>query len=468
MTFHYQKLAEALRQQIDAGVYRRGERLPGVREFASQRDVSISTALAAYHQLEDEGMLESRHRSGFYVCAARTALPQPRLADIQPRMVGSQQAALLMNRAANVPGVIRLGAAVPAPEFLPVKQLEKAVATALSGHRQRILTYEYTRGAPELQLQIARRMASAGSVVAPDDVVVTNGCQEALTLALRCVTRPGDTVAIESPAYYGLLQVLDVLRLKALEIPTDSQLGMSPQALQLALENWPVKVCVLNASVNNPQGFVVSEHHKRQLMQLLHQHQVPLIEDDTYADLAFAPVRPPSCMALMPDADVIHCSTFSKTLSPDMRVGWVVAPQRTSQLEYQKFVSNISSSSLPQLAVAQLLQNGGYDRFLRKARQDYRIAVERMQQRVMCCFPAGTTVSQPQGGFLLWVTLPANVDSEQLAEQALRYHISIAPGTLFSSAGKYRHCIRLCCANAWTDRLEAALKKLGQLCVALQ
>lgn len=466
MTALYQNVAAELAQRITEGHYAPGTRLPGVRSVARQRGVSVATVVAAYRRLEDEGQIEARARSGFYVRARRplhTIEPERRTAAPRPRLVSGQDMAMALIKASSDPGIVQLGAAVPDPDFLPTRAVASALARVARLQRTRAAGYMMPPGAPELRRQIARRMSEAGGRIAADDIVVTTGCQEALSLALRAVTRPGDVVAVESPAFYGLLHVMESLGLEALEIPSHPREGMALDALGFALERWPVKACVVVPNFSNPLGFLMPDAKKRALVNLLGQHGIPLIEDDIYGDLGFGPRRPSTCMGLAPRADILHCSSFSKSLAPGLRVGWVAAGKHRERVEYLKYVSSIASPSVPQLAVAELLESGRYDRYLREVRGRYASAVARMADAVMKYFPEGTRVAQPQGGFVLWVELPAGVDSFELARRALKAGVSVAPGPLFSASGKFRNFIRLSCARVWDDRLDQALLRLAGL-----
>ncbi|NRQ41172.1 PLP-dependent aminotransferase family protein [Rheinheimera sp. YQF-2] len=472
MSFRYQQLAGELQQQIEQGQYACGERLPGVRELAKRRALSVSTVVASYRLLEADGYLQANNRSGYVVTARHQPPPlsgAPLQHSVLPSSVSSQQMALTLSKAAADPAYMRLGAAVPAPLYLPQHALQKALQQVIKAAPARLMCYEASRGAPELRREIARRMALQGAVVAPQDVIITNGCQEALMLSLKAVTQPGDIVVIEAPAFYGLLQALEAAGLKALALPADPQTGLAADALQQALAQWPVKACVLIANYSNPLGSLMPDADKKRIAQLLAERGIPLIEDDTYGDLGFAGPRPASCFALAPQADIFYCSTFSKTLSPDLRLGWVIAPKHTAKLEYLKFISNISSAALPQLAVARLLQSGRYERHLREVRPLYQAALQRISSSIGRLFPAGTRVSQPQGGFVLWVELPQGVDGYLLAQQALGENISIAPGAIFSptpagSASVFGNFIRLNGAVEQDARLERALQTLAQLC----
>jgi DNA-binding transcriptional MocR family regulator len=336
----------------------------------------------------------------------------------------------------------------------------------LRQHGDAVGAYAFPPGHIALRRQIAKRMTELGCPVDPDALVITNGCQEALGLALRALTQPGDVVAIESPTFYGLLQVIEALGLKALEIPTHPHDGISIEALEFALQQWPVRACIVSPNFSNPLGSAMSTARKRALVDLLGQKNIPLIEDDVYGDLGFDGARPGIAKTFDNDG-VVYCSSFSKTLTPGLRIGWIAAGRYQAQIEYHKYVLNLAAPTAPQLAVAELLERGGYDRYLRQARRDYATAVARMIGAVEMYFPDGTRVTQPQGGFVIWVEFPTAIDGNILYQQALTHGISIAPGTMFSATGRYRNFIRLNCAVPWDTRTEKAIVRLGQLASAM-
>jgi DNA-binding transcriptional MocR family regulator len=465
----YRQIAEDVAQSIARGVYVPGDRLPGVRRLAHDRKVSVATAVAAYQLLADQGHIEARMRSGYYVRARqgmRPIEPEAATTAAAPRPVTGQEMAMALIRAANDPGIVQLGAAVPDPSYLPTQAIGRALSRVMHIHRNQAAGYMMPPGAPELRRQIARRMNESGCAVGADDIVITTGCQEALSLALRAVTEPGDVVAVESPTFYGLLHVLESLGLEVLEIPSHPRDGLVLDTLSFALERWPVKACVVSPNFSNPLGYVMSDEAKLAMVRLLERHKVPLIEDDVYGDLGFGRHRPTSCKGLAPHADILYCSSFSKTLAPGLRIGWVAATgARRERVEYLKYVTSIASPTAPQLAVAELLANGRYERYLRDVRGRYASAVARMSDAIMRVFPDGTRISQPQGGFVLWVELPEGTDSFALARLALERGISIAPGPIFSVSGKFRNHIRLSSARVWDSRLEQALLTLGGMAV---
>jgi len=466
MTRLYEQLATEVAFQIAQGILRTGDRLPGVRVLSSQRNVSTATAVAAYRKLEDEGFIEAKPRSGFFVRSRpQTRIEEPGISrpSVRPRAITGQQLTMQLIKAANEPDMVQLGAAVPSSGFLPARAVERALARALREHRQQAMAYAFPPGLPELRQQIARRMAEWGCPVGPDELVITNGCQEAITLALRAITEPGDIVAIESPTFYGLLQAIDSLGLRALEIPTHPRDGISLQALQLALEQWPIKACIVVPNYSNPLGYCMPDPAKKQLVGLLAEHRVALIEDDIYGDLGFSERRPSACKAHDQNGAVLYCSSFSKTLSPGLRVGWIAPGAYREKIEYLKYVTNLATPTAPQLAVSELLRGGAYERHLRKARGEYARAIERMIEGVGRHFPEGTRVTRPQGGFVVWIELSSGVDTFELTHRLLERQISIAPGPIFSASQKYRNFLRLSCATEWSHRIERALATIARM-----
>jgi DNA-binding transcriptional MocR family regulator len=462
----YEQVAQKLREQVTSGVYRQGERVPSVRRLSDQLEVSISTVVEAYRRLESQGVIEARPQSGYYVRARMWKPPaQPEISKppTSPTEVSVSAYALKVLRASRDPDVLQLGVATPHSSLLPTKALNGILARIARRDEGRGTSYDFPPGCAELRRQIARRALDAGVTLSPDDIVTTSGCQEALSLCLRAVAKPGDTVALESPAFYGTLQTIEQLGLRAIEIPTCPRKGVSIEALRLALERWKINACLLVPNFSNPTGAVMPEDRKKRLVQLLAEHEVPLIEDDIYGDLAHSAPRPKAAKSYDRKGLVMLCSSFSKTLAPGYRVGWVVPGRWREQIEHLKYVNTMATGTLPQLAIAEFLEQGGYDHYLRKTRVLYAQGIERMTQAVARYFPDGTRVTQPAGGFVLWIELPEKVDAFELHHRALARKISIAPGPLFSPKQAYRNCIRLTCALPWTETVERALVTLGRL-----
>ena len=469
----YESVALTLTEEIEGGIYKPGERLPGVRKLAALFSVSVSTVVEALKVVEDQGLLDVAERSGhfvaypthrFHVSAQKLGVDVHKTV-LKPCPVTQSEWVMNLVRATLASDVVQLGAAVPHADFLAVKGVNKALKAVCAHSQNHSDHYEFAPGYAPLREQIALRMQDVQCNVQHTDVVITNGCQNALVLALKAVTQPGDVVAIESPTFYGLLHVIESLGLQALEIPTDPMSGISLSALTLACEQWDVKACVLIPNYGNPLGHCMSDTDKRQLVTLAKNANVQLIEDDIYGDLGLSNQR--SLPLLSFDPDVIYCSSFSKTLSPGLRVGWVISGGHQERIEYLQYVNSLSASTLAQRVVSEYLRYQSYDRYLREVRSKYRQQLHKVRSLIYTAFPEGTKVSDPAGGFVLWVECPATINTLMLYEDALAKNISIAPGPMFSPRKKYRRCLRINCAQPWDAKFQWALVTLGGL-VALQ
>jgi DNA-binding transcriptional MocR family regulator len=466
-SFLYENVADRIARLIRKGTYRTGERIPSVRSLSKQMDVSISTAVKAYFHLENQGLIEARPQSGYYVRHQLSRVQHETdvgLSAPAPTLVSVGELVMMVMRDMRNPGLVPLGVATPNPENLPADKLNRILSTVARRNNFQAISYEFPPGNERLRVQLAQRALQAGCSLTPDQFVITSGCLEAVMLSLRAVCRPGDTVAIETPIFYSLLQLIEMLNLKALEIPTHPIHGISLSALRYALEHNPVHACLVIPNFNNPFGSRMPEKNKQELVMLLASHNIPLIENDVYGDLGFLSERPSVAKRYDRKGLVIHCSSFSKTLAPGYRVGWVVAGKFQESIEKLKAVSNIATATLPQMAIAEFLANGGYDQYLRKIRGIYSRQTSLMAKAVERCFPKGTRVNTPSGGFVLWVEMPEAVNSIQLYEEALRCGITIAPGTIFSASGKYGNFIRLNAAY-WSKRIEQAVATVGGLAI---
>lgn len=458
----YEDLARRYAVAIDAGTLRPGDRLPSVREMRAQERLSTATVVQALARLEWLGLVESRPRSGYFVRPRRTlpipALTRPARA---PRPVTT--AGLIADVLASIRDerLVPLGVAAPSAELLPAAALARAAAAVARGAGGG-LGYELPPGHAPLRRAIARRALSWGFATSPDDVIVTSGASEAIHLALAAVTRPGDVVAIESPAYYGTLQALELLGLRAVEVPCCAEVGMDLDALASILSRCKVAAVLAVPNFSNPLGTCMPEARKRRLAEMLAAREIPLVEDDIYGDIGFGKERPPAVKAFDQQGLVLTCGSFSKTLAPGWRVGFIVPGRYRERVLLRKFALNVATATVPQRAVARFLESGAYDRHLRRLRDALRAAAEQMTAVVAASFPQGTRVSRPAGGYVLWVELPQTVDALDLHARALEAGISVVPGHLFGTRG-YEHFVRLSFAQPFTERIRAAVEAVGRI-----
>jgi DNA-binding transcriptional MocR family regulator len=484
----YESIAQHVTRLIQGGTFRPGERVPSVRGLSDQLHVSITTVLGAYRLLESRGYLEPRPQSGYFV---RSGAAAPRAQPVRcntgqtdvsmcnaargANRVSVQELLRMVLRDSYDPNLVQLGAAIPNPRMLPMAALNRTVARISRAMPERTNAYCPPPGAQELRVQIARRALTQGCTLTPDEVLVTTGSQEAITTCLQALCRPGDTVALESPCYYGFLQAMETMGIKGLEIPTDPREGMDLRALEEALRTHTVKAVLVISNFNNPLGTCMPTARKQELVEMLAARDIPLIEDDVYGDLYFGE-RPTTCKAFDRKGLVLHCNSFSKTLSPGLRVGWTAPGRFIEQVSYLKIVNSLASPTLPQLVVADFLANGGYERHLRRLRRSLSVNVRQMADAVLRHFPEGTTVTHPAGGHVLWVRMPESIDSRVLYARALEKGITIAPGPLFSTRGLYTNFVRLNAAfwsggsrgaMAGVGAGEEAVRRLGHLAGAL-
>ncbi len=462
----YVTAAEGLIEHMEAGRYLTGEKLPSIRALSQQLQLSISTVQMAYLELEKRGWVYAKYKSGYFVTDKVTqAPPQPRIPDphIEPKSVYQWQKAVHSQTHNGEHMPFRLGRGWPDIQVSSLEPLKRWLAKYSRAGGLDTLGYAPQNGLEVLRQQIARRGTDAGCRLLAEDVMVTSGCLEAVNLALRAVTQPGDLVVIESPSYYGFIQSIEALNLKVLEIPSDPAGGMSMPALELALKQWPVKACLMLANYSNPLSQQMSDVNKQRVVELTESHDVVLIEDDVYAELGYSGGRGKALKAFDKSGNVILCSSFSKTLAPGLRVGWVLAGKYAEKIEQLKFVTNLSSSPLPQLAIARFLEEGGLERHLRRVIPLYRQRKEHLRHLIQTYFPAGTRMTDPQGGYFLWVELPPQVDGISLCSECAAQGISIAPGAMFSSDNRFNHFIRLNYSAEQNNLFEQAIRTIAQL-----
>jgi DNA-binding transcriptional MocR family regulator len=318
-------------------------------------------------------------------------------------------------------------------------------------------------GDAALRRAIAKRLAATGSAVSEDDVVITNGTMEAITLALGILCKSGDTVLVESPTYFGILQVIEHLRLNVVEVPNYPAHGIDVAAVESAVASGRIAAAVLQSSFNNPTGAVTPDDGKRRIVELLGAAGIPLVEDDIYGDLHFGPHRPKPFSAFADSGAVISCGSISKTVALGYRIGWAVSARHAQALTRAKFFSSVASPTLQQRILSRYYAAGVHDRHLRHVRENLAANCRRFAATIAREFPVGTRVSNPSGGVVLWVELPRGSDGVELFERALARGIGIAPGIIFSATAAYRNFVRLSMGLTWGPEVERALVTLGRL-----
>ena len=469
----YETLADTIRRQIQEGVMLPGEKIPSVRRASQQYHLSISTVIRAFLLLESQGLIESRPQSGYFVRLRQAAACPPGPVPVPARPpclpvppADATPAALVLHnlRSINCTARIPLGSPYPDPALFPSARITQLAQGFYKRREQRELIGTLPPGNLDLIRQIARRHLETGLPVQAGEIIITQGATEALQLCLQAIARPGAAIAVESPTYYALLHAIERAGMRALPIPTDPGQGIDLPSLDRALASGEVAGAVVMSNFQNPLGFLMPDSRKQALVRLMASYQLPLVENDVYGELHYSDQRPRPAKSYDEQGLVLYCSSFSKSLTPEQHIGWTMPGRYRQAVEQLKFLNTVSMPTHPQRAVAEYLQNEGYDFHLRRLRKLLMQRERIMRSAVLRFFPAGTHCSQPQGGYLLWVSLPRSVRAIELHARAQEAGISVAPGDMFSSDPAFHHCIRLNYSFPWERDVEAAVRTLGELC----
>jgi DNA-binding transcriptional MocR family regulator len=471
----YRQLAAHYVDAIHTGSLQPGDKLPSLRRLMQLHDISLSTALQLCRTMESDGWVEARDRSGYFVRRPKRLAIAPMeepAAGVPPdpaQYVGIHaKVSDFVARRRQLPEKLNLSIARGAPELYPAEALRNAMTRMLRRHPEMLTVAAQLKGHRQFREVVAQRSLRVGMTISPEDVLVTNGCIEALNLALRAVAQPGDTVAVESPTFYGLLQVLESLGMRALEIPTSPQTGLSIEALELAIRTYDnIKAVVVVPHLQNPLGSVMPDAHKARLALLCEQHAIPLIEDDTYSELVDAQSPPRALKSWDTVGNVIHCASLHKILAPGLRLGWITAGRWQARVEMLKYAQTRNNEGLSQSAAGLFMATGAYDRHLRHLRACLKTQREQTADAIASHFPSGTRINLPPGGLQLWIELPERLSSSRVFDAALAERIVVAPGTLFSNSSRFDHYLRINCGWPYGEAVATGLRRLGQITEAL-
>lgn len=464
--FAYLKIADTIEQQILNGTLEPGQKLPSIRTICREYGISQNTAINAYHTLERKLLIESRPQSGYFVRFSKRR--QPSLPAVtSPAAIAhdadNDRIVQVVYESLGEEGHLPLALGFPANGLLPLDKLNKGLAKAARTLNGTAVSYEKTEGNERLRQQIARWSFAMDANLSSSDIMTTNGCLNAISYCLMAITKKGDTVAMESPVSFGMLQLAEVLGLKVLELPTDPQTGVDLNALEDALRKGLINCCLFISNFSNPLGSCMPDEHKKRAVQLLTNYSIPLIENDINGDVYFGSKRPKSCKTYDVAGLVLWCGSVSKTLAPGYRVGWVAPGKFKDELMRMKRNHTISNTSLTQVVIADFLETGRYENHLRKLRQTLQANLHQYSNTIAGYFPEGTKASRPRGGFVLWVELPKEIDTMLLYEKCLQAKIGFAPGRIFTLQNQFNNCLRLNYGLDWNDKLKNDLRYLGEL-----
>ncbi|WP_419778408.1 PLP-dependent aminotransferase family protein [Maridesulfovibrio sp.] len=464
--YRYKKVEQELSKHIEAGDLVPGDKLPSLRQMSKTLKVSISTVSHAYEELEKRGLIESRPRSGYYVRSEFRTIPTPQIKTTQklePHLATKNK---LIRTALETVGnkeLLPLGVVCPSNDLLPTRQLAKIMNSVIRENPLDTAGYEMIPGNLDLRRQIAFRSVDCGSNATADELIITTGAMEALYISLRTLTRPGDLVLIQSPSYYCFLQLVENLGLRAIEIPSCPTKGINPDRVDDITRTFDIKACIFSPNFNNPDGGLTSDARKKEIVKILAERKIPLVEDDVYGEIYFGESRPRTFKSYDREGGVLLCSSFSKTIAPGYRVGWLAPGRYLEKALEIKATTNVSCVAATQMAIARYLRETLYDRHLKKLRAAMKDQMQKMRTEIGLSFPEGTKVTNPKGGSVLWVELPEEKDGVDLFFKAREEGIGIVPGTVFSPQDIFSNYIRLSSGSLWSAEIQAGVRRLGEL-----
>ena len=464
----YQKIADNLKYQIECEVLRTGDKLPSLRNLSKENGASLNTVQHAYLELESIGLIESRPKSGYFVSTnPNSNLQISETTKPKHETKGGKGIDSVLNKVYQELGgknKVQFSLSVPQSKLLPISKLNKYVISAMHELEACGTQYESVQGNIELRRQISKSTYTWGGRLKESDLVTTNGCLNAIAYCLQASMKPGDTLAVESPVYFGILQLAQSLSLKVVELPTNTVTGIEVEALKKTLERKQISACLLISNFSNPMGGCMPEENKKAVVDLLEKYNIPLIEDDIYGDIYFGTKRPIPCKYYDQSGNVLWCSSISKSLAPGYRVGWVAPGKYFDKIIKLKTYNNIASNSIATQTTANFLKTGRYEHHLRNLRKVLHSNQLHFIRAISEYFPVDTKLSAPKGGFVLWLRLNKKVDTMNLFDIMLQHKISFSPGRLFTLQNQYNNCMRISYGMEWTKETSNALKLIGKSC----
>jgi DNA-binding transcriptional MocR family regulator len=464
--FRYEEIARKIEAIVTNLSLKAGDRLPSVRKICRELQVSATTVFHAYTILENKGLIISRARSGFFVSSTLRGILATKSAEKYiplPNQVSLNNLIGNIQRNISTFGLVNFSIVAPVNEQLPISAMSKCIREALKDINGQSFQYPLIEGHPRLVEQIVRRTFDWDATLAMDDILVTNGCIEAINLCLDAVAKPGDIIIVESPAPYGILQSLESRKLLALEVPVTPAHGIDLEQLEIAVSAHRVTACVITTVCGVPIGGSMPKENIIRLLEILGKYKIPLIEDDALGDLTFEHPRSLPAKAYDKENQVLYCTSFSKTLGSGFRIGWVSGGLFHEEVKRLKYTANFFTNGILQDAIGRFLQSGQYHVHLKKMKSAIQKNLLRYLQSIYKYFPAEINISNPKGGFSLWIELPAKIDGLELTRHALKEGIGIFPGQVFSTLGKYDNYIRINYCPIWNTKIDRYLSKLALL-----
>ena len=462
-------LADELADLIARGTLRAGDRMPSIRRMCRERGMSPATAMRAYESLEARDLIEARPRSGYYVSNRwRQPAAEPRRSRPPAGTTHLDVSELVFDilEASRDRDVVAARLGVPEPDAVSVGEArtlsrQQRAAHGSVEHRRKPAAGKRTSCGDKSRAAIC----SSARACPPMKSSSPSARSKRLNLSLQTVARPGDTIAIESPAFYACLQAIEAAGMKALEIPTHPREGVDLGALSRAhRQARRARLLVHDDVSESARRDAALGEEARARAKLLARRQIPLIEDDVYAELYFGEDRPKPAKAFDAKGLVLNCGSFSKCLAPGYRLGWARRGDSRRRLQRRKITTTLATSVPIQNGIALMLRQEGYDAHLVKLRQALRVAAERSAAiRFENIFRAAIALAIPDGGYFLWIELAPTVDALEVHRRALQANISIAPGPMFSARREFRNCLRLNYGHPWSAAMDRAVAELGRI-----
>ena len=466
MTFHYQSLAEPIKDKIVQGELNAGQKLISLRQFAKLNNISLNTATRCYELLEAQGFVSAKNKSGYFVNLLKknqhdSDLPQHPDFNAQPREISNLELQMEIQQASINSRLIHLGSVQISPNHVPVYAIRKSIQRALKNSKPEDFLYSDKQGHLHLRQALSDHWAEDGFYLSPEDIYISNGCMPALSVIVQSLTEEGDSVIVPTPNFNGQLQLLGSLKRKIVEIPADTQ-GIDLDSLERAMQQPETKACLITANFQNPLGFCLSHAEKEKIAQLAAKYQCYVIEDDIYAECSFSLQRPLPIKHWDQEGYVIFCGSVSKSLSSAYRVGWFCIPKSLQALKAQLISKNVSVNTPLQLGLADLIYSRAYRNHLLKLKPKLSLQVEQYRTYLFKAFEGiKIGLSQPQGGYALWMQMPDHIDGLALYYYAKQQGINIVPGEVFGEESRYKNCIRLNAGHELSEELKKAIHVLA-------
>ena len=457
----YQQIQDRLQRLIQSGAIQPGDKLPSIRGLAKTIQVSPLTVIEAYGRLESESLIQSRPGSGYFVTAA--APSSTSFAPVQDVIIqepgGFCQQFVASVQVQQQGGMIDFSSGFPSPRG--IAELQKMSRRAIAQANDSLFNYSLPQGTPQLQQQIAQILVQQGLEVSPQDLIITNGSQQALALAMQHYLQPGDWVIVEAPTFHGAIALLEHIGARIIGIPM-TQTGMNLALLEQYLYSHRPKLIYTISTLHNPTGLTTSQQHRQQLLDLANRYQVPILEDNAYEGLNFEPVPPP-IKAIDTQQLVTYIGTFTKTLIPGLRVGYMLVTGETYQaILRHKLLHDFHVSTVSQAIVSEYLASGNYRRHLNQLRSYHFQSRNAMLQSLERHFPRQATWTVPKGGLFLWVDLPAGLSVPALCQAARAQGVLIADGAAFFPSRSGYAALRLNYSHS-PAQIETGIAIVGSL-----